>query len=141
MDMTITHLARTLILLLSAATSALAADYGVEFEVGDTEITFHILVVVGGICFVITAVIGLIWLYYRVGLPFMAFLTRVGVPILFMGAVGMCTFAFVGWLAGQRLWLTQIFSLLGGLLGLVGGARIFGHPNKETGPARLSDFM
>jgi hypothetical protein len=130
----------TLFLLIFSTGPALAVDYGAELTVGDTEITFHILVIIGGILFLIAVVIGLISLYYRIGLPFITFLARVGIPILFMGAIGMCVFAFLGWVAGQLLWVTQIFSLLGGFVGLVWGARLFGQPGKETGPVRLSDF-
>ena len=131
----------TLFFLLISTGSALAVEYGAELTVGDTEITFHILVIIGGIFFLVAVLVGLIMLYYRVGLPFMAFLTRVALPILFMGGVGMCAFAFVGWAAGQRLAITQIMSLIGALLGLVWGARTFGQKGQESGPVRLSDFM
>ncbi len=131
----------TLLLLFFSTGPALAVDYGAELTVGDTEITFHILVIIGGILFVAAVLAGLIKLYYHVGLPFLVFLTRVALPILFMGGVGMCAFAFVGWAAGQLLVITQIMSLIGALLGLVWGARTFGQKGHESGPVRLSDFM
>ncbi len=130
-----------LLFLLIAAGPGWAVDYSAEIAVGDTEITFHVLVVFGGIFFAVVVFIGLLMLYYRIGLPFMAFLIRVALPILFIGVIGMCVFAFVGWLAGQRLAVTQILSLIGGLLALGWGARLFGQKNQESGPVRLSDFM
>ncbi len=130
-----------LALLIISAGAASAAENGVTLVVGDTEITIHVLVIVGGILFLIAVFIGLLVLYYRVGLPFMAFLVRVALPILFVGAAGMSIFAFLGWLAGQRLAITQILSYVGGLVGVLWGARLFGHRNPETGPVRMSDFI
>lgn len=131
----------SLSLLLSAWGPVLAAENGATLVVGDTEITLHVLVIIGGIFFLVGVLGVLLILYYRVGLPFMAFLVRVALPILFIGAAGMSIFAFLGWLAGQRLAITQILSYIGGLVGLLWGARLFGHRNQETGPVRFSDFM
>jgi hypothetical protein len=131
----------SLSLLIFSAGPAPAVENGATLVVGDTEITLHVLVIVGGIFFLVAVFIGLLVLYYRVGLPVMVFLIRVALPILFIGAAGMSIFAFLGWLAGQRLAIAQMLSYVGGLLGVLWGVRLFGHRNQETGPVRMSDFI
>lgn len=106
-----------------------------------THIRHHLYVLIGGA--IVLAGLGVLFvvLYFRAGLPAFAFIGRVIIPALFLGAVSMCVFAFIGWLFGRRLMITQISGMVGAVVGVIVGLRYIWRLDNEYGPIRFRDYF
>ena len=106
-----------------------------------THIRHHFYVIAGGLIVLTGIVVLFLVLYYRAGLPAAVFIARVIIPALLFGIVTMCVAAFIGWLFGQRLLITQISGMVGGVVGVVVGIRHIRRPDSESGPVRIRDYF
>lgn len=116
------------------------SDREVETVERETQLSEHFYVLLGGVIFIIILIVVLIILYFWTALPLAAYLLRVVLPALGLGFLSMCLFAFLGWLAGGRLLVTQITAAAGAIIGVVLGFYTFHKKDAEVRPVHWSNY-
>lgn len=114
-----------LIIAIIPSAAAVDDDY-VTITGGDTEISIHIIVLIGSILFIIICFIGIFFIIYHPRRQlFSAFITTTIIPSILVASASACLFAFIGWCFGRYLIISKIFIITGFFIGFFAGITWF----------------